>query len=296
MESFGARLKRQREKKGVTLDDISLSTKIGTRLLRALEDEHFDQLPGGIFNKGFVRAYARHLGLDEDQAVTDYLAAAGQTPPEKAIEPEIADALQSQAEEPGEGVARIPWGVLAGALLVVAFSFAIWGFYSSEKQREAREAAAPASRPEIKASPAALSSAPVTASGTESSTPVPAPQAAPQTAPSATTPLATSPAAAPGEFVVLIKAQDDSWLSVIADGQHIMESTLVAGSEKSIHAKTSIVLRAGNVGALDFFFNGKKLPSQGDVGEVKPLSFNAEGLEPPKPEVPASGNAIPPPQ
>jgi len=63
--SVGARLKQEREKRNVTLDEISRSTKIGTRLLRALEDEHFDQLPGGIFNKGFIRAYARFLGLDE---------------------------------------------------------------------------------------------------------------------------------------------------------------------------------------------------------------------------------------
>ena len=44
-------------------------------MLRALEEEKFDQLPGGIFNKGFVRAYARHVGLDEDQAIADYMAA-----------------------------------------------------------------------------------------------------------------------------------------------------------------------------------------------------------------------------
>src|SRR5207302_459969 len=43
--------------------------------LRALEEEHFDQLPGGVFNKGFVRAYARQVGLDEEEAVADYLAA-----------------------------------------------------------------------------------------------------------------------------------------------------------------------------------------------------------------------------
>src|ERR1700746_3017458 len=74
MGSFGDRLKREREQRGITLDDISLSTKIGTRLLRALEEDKFEQLPGGIFNKGFVRAYARHLGIDEEQAISDYLA------------------------------------------------------------------------------------------------------------------------------------------------------------------------------------------------------------------------------
>ena len=72
MSSFGAQLKEEREKQGVTLEDISLTTKIGTRMLRALEEEHFDQLPGGIFNKGFIRSYARVVGIDEEQAIADY--------------------------------------------------------------------------------------------------------------------------------------------------------------------------------------------------------------------------------
>src|SRR6478736_3673421 len=83
VEPFGARLKREREQRGVTLDDIALSTKIGKRFLCALEEEHFEQLPGGIFSKGFVRAYARHLGIDEEQAVADYLSATTPSSPEQ---------------------------------------------------------------------------------------------------------------------------------------------------------------------------------------------------------------------
>src|SRR6516162_4196799 len=80
MGSFGDRLRREREQRGISLDDVALTTKIRAGLLKALEEERFDQLPGGIFNKGFVRAYARHLGIDEDQAVADYLTAAGEVP------------------------------------------------------------------------------------------------------------------------------------------------------------------------------------------------------------------------
>src|SRR3954466_15474556 len=67
MASFGERIKREREMRGVSLEEIAESTKIGKRNLEALETEDFDKLPGGIFNKGFVRAYAKYLGLDEDQ-------------------------------------------------------------------------------------------------------------------------------------------------------------------------------------------------------------------------------------
>jgi cytoskeletal protein RodZ len=72
---FGEKLRKQREQRGLELDAISNTTKISTRMLRALEDEHFDQLPGGVFNKGFVRAFARQIGLNEEEAVSDYLTA-----------------------------------------------------------------------------------------------------------------------------------------------------------------------------------------------------------------------------
>src|SRR5258708_19699052 len=64
--TFGEYLKREREMRGVTLDEITAATRIATRFLQAIEDEHWDQLPGGVFNRGFVRAVARNLGLDEE--------------------------------------------------------------------------------------------------------------------------------------------------------------------------------------------------------------------------------------
>jgi hypothetical protein len=73
--AFGEKLRKQRERRGIELEAISNTTKISTRMLRALEDENFDQLPGGVFNKGFVRAYARQIGLNEEQAVSEYLEA-----------------------------------------------------------------------------------------------------------------------------------------------------------------------------------------------------------------------------
>jgi cytoskeletal protein RodZ len=71
---FGDKFRKAREKKNLSLDDVSNVTKISSRMLQAIEEEHFDQLPGGVFNKGFIRAYAKHLGLNDEDAVTDYLA------------------------------------------------------------------------------------------------------------------------------------------------------------------------------------------------------------------------------
>ena len=71
---FGDKFRKARESKELSLDDVSNVTKISSRMLQAIEEEHFDQLPGGVFNRGFIRAYAKHLGLNSEDAVTDYLA------------------------------------------------------------------------------------------------------------------------------------------------------------------------------------------------------------------------------
>jgi len=71
---FGDKFRKARESKELSLDDVSNVTKISARMLQAIEEERFDQLPGGVFNKGFIRAYAKHLGLNSEDAVTDYLA------------------------------------------------------------------------------------------------------------------------------------------------------------------------------------------------------------------------------
>ena len=78
--TFGEHLKREREMRGVSLDEISAATRIATRFLRAIENEQWDQLPGGVFNRGFVRAMAHYLGLDEESIVAEYALAVGDRP------------------------------------------------------------------------------------------------------------------------------------------------------------------------------------------------------------------------
>ena len=75
--SFGERLKRERELREVTLEEITAATRIGPRFLEALENEEWDKLPGGVFNRGFVRSVARYLGLDEEVLIGEYDLAHG---------------------------------------------------------------------------------------------------------------------------------------------------------------------------------------------------------------------------
>src|SRR5689334_25421550 len=72
MSNFGATFKKARESKGISVDRIAAETRISSRFLLAIENEEFNLLPGGIFNRGFVRTYAEKVGLDADQAVADY--------------------------------------------------------------------------------------------------------------------------------------------------------------------------------------------------------------------------------
>jgi transcriptional regulator with XRE-family HTH domain len=69
---FGDQLKREREMRGVSLEEISAATRISTRFLEALEKEQWDQLPGGVFRRGFIRSVARFLGLDGDALISEY--------------------------------------------------------------------------------------------------------------------------------------------------------------------------------------------------------------------------------
>ena len=89
MGLFGEKLRKYREQRGLEIDDISNVTKISVRMLRALEEEHFDQLPGGVFNRGFVRAYARQVGLDQEEAVADYAAALRESLLQQSILPDL---------------------------------------------------------------------------------------------------------------------------------------------------------------------------------------------------------------
>src|SRR5215469_8265563 len=137
--SFGERLRREREMRGISLENIAAATKIGTRLLRALEEEHFELLPGGIFNKGFVRAYAKYLGLNEDEAVADYLQAAGESGPDPRL---IAEQNASRMDRGGEdgghaGAPRFPLVPVLILLVIVAAGWGGWKIYQDRIQARA---------------------------------------------------------------------------------------------------------------------------------------------------------------
>src|SRR5260370_3162019 len=247
LPSFGQKLKLEREKRKITLEQISLSTKIGIRMLQALEEDKFNQLPGGIFNKGFVRAYSRFLGLDEDQIIADYLQASGDALPastEPATHGEGSRenaAQESETRENQEKVnhleagadpppRQVPWGMFAGALLVVALALSFWSHRRREHMQQADRptpvtAETHASGP-VSGSDLPTTSAPPTSSPSGPSAPSGVPMISPDVAPA-------SPAATPGEFTVVIQAREESSTTITADGTTISSELLPPASAPS---------------------------------------------------------------
>ena len=77
MESVGEFFKQVRETKGLTVDDVASKTRIRSDFVKALEDGNFAKLPDQVFARGFVRSYARSLGLDEEDAIHRFIQSAG---------------------------------------------------------------------------------------------------------------------------------------------------------------------------------------------------------------------------
>ena len=169
MPSFGEQLRQARESQNITLQEIAATTKISSRSLQALESEQFDQLPGGIFNKGFVRAYARYVGLDEEKMLAAYMAVA---------KPDVTEAdmqtLSSQlaaAKQPSKQESRIGGTTVMGVLAVIV-ALALGAVWFREHRKEALEQAAVPTAPSPQApAPAAPGPQPGTGDNAAAGTP-----------------------------------------------------------------------------------------------------------------------------
>jgi Domain of unknown function (DUF4115) len=81
-------------------------------------------------------------------------------------------------------------------------------------------------------------------------------------------------------FTLLIRAEESTWISLIADGKPVAQENLIAPAHTSVRATREIVVKAGNAAGISFLLNGKEIPAQGNEGEVKTYVFDATGLRP----------------
>ena len=274
---FGENLKRERELRGVSLEEISTATRIATRFLRAIENEQWDQLPGGVFNRGFVRAVARFLGLDEENTVAEYAMAVEESPTVPVW------TGRPPALPPERPWVRWAFAALAVLALIAGSWFATRRILSWRAARRAAHgtgmsAVAPESLTQLMPvdaatlppSSPAMNTAPSTVSAASTPAPAPAPV---NPAPALSTPDN------PALLVLKIETARKTKVSIDADTEQMFSGTLNAGENRVFSAKDSFDVSARDAGALQLELNGKALAPIGPPGKSGKITLTREALK-----------------
>ena len=250
MPTLGEELKKAREERGVTLRNICEATHIGMRFLQAIETDTYDELPGGIFNRSFVRKYARHVGLDEEQVVARY----DQQLAEKGGEPQKTSSSYLDGYEERSSSGRF-WLPALIFMILCAGAYAAYQ-YSVNTRDDGTAQATPAP------SPAATQ---VAVASTPSESPSPSPTAT----------------GTVNELRLRIAATNgDCWTRVKVDDQSPLEKTLRSGETADYVASEKLTIDLGNVIAVSAEINGRLLklePTQGV--RIKNVVINRENYQ-----------------
>jgi cytoskeletal protein RodZ len=271
-DTFGESLKREREMRGVTLEEVSSATRIATRFLKAIEDEQWDQLPGGVFNRGFVRAVARYLGLDEENIVAEYTLAVGdrQTVPVWTGSPPAVTADQ-------------PWlAWIIGAILVIAL--AAGGWYGARKfllkraQKKASEstlldAASSATTSSILSTPSTTLADPTGGTGGTSAVTTGAAN------PSSPAAGASNAPASSDKFELKVVTDKRTKVIVVADKDVVFDGTMKAGENHFFNASDHFQVSAKDGGVVHLELNGNILAPMGPPGHEGKVTLTRDALK-----------------
>ena len=252
-EDFGVFLRAARERKGLSLQDLSATTKISLRVLQALEDNDIARVPGGLFGRAFVRAYAEEVGLDPETAAALFVEAF----PEKDAPPAGTWAAEpgTSMGHPGEG-APSPgfWLLLVGVPVVGFLAFLAMRLVGPPDVVEPAPPSEVVERipidPPLPSSPALRS--PTVSSGLETG--------------------AGSDPAAVGPLTIEIYPSAACWVSLTVDGERVLSRILQPGDREVYEARDGLVLNVGDAGAFDFSINqqpGRALGASGDSVTVE---------------------------
>jgi cytoskeleton protein RodZ len=237
MVPVAEQLRRARERAELSVEDLSQRTKIQLHLLEAMERGDFASVPGGLFARGFLRAYAKEVRLDPEAVVADYLE---EYKPQLSATPstvtEVRDVPQDVILAQTEADA-FSWRKVWPAAAIAAIVLGIFMTVGSDSRT----------------APVAAEAHPVGTSGQ-------APPAPPELAPR------------PPEGLTLdMRAKRDVWVAATADGQRVVYRILKAGEHLTVNARDEINARVGDAEAFDYSVNGVAGPQLGASGEVRDI-------------------------
>jgi cytoskeletal protein RodZ len=235
-EAFGPWLRRQREIREIQLKEIAERTKISMRYLQAMEQDRFDLLPGPVFVRGFLREYARFVGLSPDEVVNFYLATRDQAG-------EGTETLEeSRGRRRDEASRSRRWLALGLVAVLAVVGVAVWWLWGTDAP-----AVAP---PEPEAAPVTI---PVTEAPSEQ--PLPLAESASVTAP----------------LAVTVDFSGECWVEAVVDSnerERIMQG-FVQGESLQLAAQESVLFRRlGDGSVVSVQVNGRPLPIIARPGQV----------------------------
>lgn len=270
--AFGPWLRRQREARGVSLREISDSTRISLRYLEALEEGRFDVLPAPVFARGFLREYARVVGLDPDEVVNAFLLVGTE-----------GTAVTEEKPAPRRRFSN-PWGygLLLAAAMVVLLGVAVMLSFWAERRALERGDEPPSLVPAI-----AATAVPGSQRQDADDLAV-TPEASPETPAPAGPPVNASPAevaavpdlspraaleagpevALAAPLVVEILLRDECWIEARVDGRRRPGELLAGGEAIVLEADSWVELTLGNRAAVDLLVNGRPFSLPASPGNV----------------------------
>lgn len=255
----GPELRVARERRGLSIQQIADRTKISLSVLRAIESDDLEQLPPGVFARGFLKAYAREVGVDPAPIVEAYSSQFEHQPQEPATDgarpaDDDYEPLSAYSSERSNAVSTI---VTLALVAVGYFAFSRW------------QTSEPPKAPE---SPRSAITAPSTVDSSD--------QKGTATRPMATAgSFASSDPTASSQQPALqldVEPTGDCWITASADGTRVAYTLMHAGERQAIQAKREIILRVGDAGAFRFSINGKPGRPIGSPGEIRNITITPD--------------------
>jgi cytoskeletal protein RodZ len=251
--SIGEQLRASREARGLSIDAVAHTTRVQPRILAAIERDDVRGVPPRPFGRGFVKAYAREMGLDGDQMTRDYFAQfAPVVPvPSAAAETQTAPRASKPTQKWPLAMASV------GAITAIAIAIVV---------------SRPTTKNETTSAPAKVLGTSGTASAASTAVPkstdaAPVVPAAARTAAPVAAPIPAAP------LVIVLTATNPSWVTAHADGRRALYRTVTPGSPETITAVREVVIRVGNAGGLIWQINGREAGPMGRQGQIRDFTI-----------------------